>query len=61
MTESRARAIRKMVRKQIIEAIQNDLDGDETLMKEVFEAMYDDLEQEVCYDEMRGVIETLKA
>lgn len=53
--------IRKAVRQQIIEAINNDLDGGETLMKEVWEECGDVDEQRVAKDEMREVIKLIES
>lgn len=53
MTEAQ---VRKLVRKQISRAIKDDLEGGETLMKEVYERMDTGQNMEVCYDEMRRIV-----
>lgn len=51
---------RKLVVDQIVNAIQNDLDGDEALMKEVFEEVDTVAGQQKVNKELRAVIELLQ-
>jgi hypothetical protein len=59
MKVERLNEIKKLVRKQISDAIQDDIDGDETIMKEVWEVLDDDDEYAVAHAEMSRIIEML--
>ncbi len=58
--------IRRMVRDQIAEAIEHDIDGGETLMKEVYERLPGKTDEEyrasmtACRDEMRIIVAWLR-
>lgn len=58
--------IRAMVRKQIADAIADDLEGGESLMKEVYENLPGKTDAEykvsmsICKDEMRSIITWLR-
>jgi hypothetical protein len=56
MNTQRMIVIRGAVRDQVINAIQADLDGGESLMKEVWELCEDDNEQKVAERECRRII-----
>jgi hypothetical protein len=60
MKIERKTEIRKKVRSQIAGVMQADLDGDEFLMKEVWEDMADDAEMDVAKDEMRRILAFLR-
>ncbi len=56
MTARRAEELRRLVRAQIVNAINNDLDNGEFLMKEAFEeAAGDAVELHVIYTEMKAI------
>ncbi len=61
MSAKRERHLRKLACEQIANAIQCDLDGDESLMKEVFEEVNDDDEMAIVNGEMRAAIAWLRA
>ena len=56
VTVERRREITKIVRDQIVYALQADLDGGEAIMKEAWEACGDDGELAVADDALRAII-----
>ncbi len=56
VTVERRREITKIVRDQIVYALQADLDGGEAIMKEAWEACDDDGELAVADDALRAII-----
>jgi len=52
--------INKLVRNQIIYHIQEDLNGGEGLMKEVWEALETDADFGAAHTEMKRIIEAIK-
>lgn len=58
LTHDREMEIRHKVRKAILTALQRDLDGDEQIMKEVWEDCYKP-EYAIAEDELKKVIEYL--
>ena len=57
----RTKEIRKLVRAQIVYYIRQDLDGDELLMKEVWEELDGDREFVVAREEMVRIINAINA
>ncbi len=53
-------AVRRMVREQIAGAIEADLQGDESLMKEVFEQTRTKADRYECEVEMRRIVAWLQ-
>ena len=53
--------IRKMLREQIAEVLRCDLDGDEQVMKEVWEQVESDDEDRIARDELARVIRWLRS
>ena len=60
VTAKRRREITKIVRDQIVYMLQEDLDGDEVIMKEAWEACDDDEEIAVANDALRAIIALIK-
>lgn len=60
MTDARREEIRKLVQAAIIYAIEDDLHGGESLMKEVWEAMDNGSENTVAEDEMRAIRDAIR-
>lgn len=60
MTEERLAEIRRDVRERIAYEIQEDIDGGESLMKEVFETLKNDAEMAACISEMQRIVAWLK-
>jgi hypothetical protein len=52
----RATFLRNLTRSQIVNAIKDDIEQGESLMKEVFEHCEDDRELKIVYAEMRAII-----
>lgn len=57
---ARRRAIYRIVRKQVVDALQADLKGDELVMKEAWEACDDDAELAVADEALREIIALIK-
>lgn len=61
MTKKRESQIRQAVREQIAGALQDDLDGGESIMKEVWEDCADDDEDAAAKDELAKIIRIVRA
>lgn len=59
MKVKREQEIRESVRNQIVGAIEADLDGGESLMKEAFEECRSNAELKIAYDEMRKIAKAI--
>lgn len=63
VTEKREQELREIVRRQIADALQDDLDGGERIMKEAWEQInHDDFgdEDAIMMDELRSIIRSIK-
>jgi hypothetical protein len=58
--QERSREIMKMVCDAVAYAIERDLEGDEQIMKEVWEQLESEEEDEVAKDQMRRIIGHLR-
>lgn len=60
MTEQRRTEIGRLVRRQVIDRLKEDLDGGEDIMKEVWEEMASDEEERRAKQELRAIIAAIK-
>lgn len=60
MTKERESEIRKAVHHQIAGALQDDLDGGESIMKEVWEDCADEDEDAIAKDELAKIIKLVE-
>lgn len=60
MTKKRETFLVNLTRSQIINAIKDDLEGGESLMKEVWEQVDDESDDRIVKSEMRAIIGRIK-
>jgi hypothetical protein len=60
VSDARREELAKLVREQVVAVLQDDLDGGESVMKEVWEACEDAAEDTAAEDALRAIIAQLK-